>query len=210
MNSSEPAVLDVEFAFDFVCPWCLIGLRQLQQAEREWSRDTSRPALRMQWRATQLLPDTPLEGFNYKEFYEARLGGPGAVALRRAQVQGAAAQVGLRLAFERIETLPNTALAHAMTVQALLMGNPRQRQRWIERVFEAYFLEGQDIGRRPVLDALWKEVGLPPQTAELPRAVVLHAISAVPRFVFNDRVTLSGAQPAAALLQAMDEAQLRG
>ena len=199
-------MLDVEFAFDFVCPWCLIGLRQLQQAEREWSRDTSRPALRMQWRATQLLPDTPLEGFDYKGFYEARLGGPGAVALRRAQVQNAAAQVGLRLAFDRIATLPNTALAHAMTVQALLMGNAGQRQRWIERVFEAYFLEGADIGRRAVLDALWKEVGLPPLPAELPRSAVLAVVSAVPRFVFNDRVTMSGAQPAAVLLQAMEEA----
>jgi len=202
------AAIHVEFAFDFVCPWCLIGLRLLQQGEREWSRDASRPALRMAWQSTQLLPDTPIEGLDYQEFYEARLGGRGAVALRRAQVQLVASQVGLRLAFERIATLPHTGLAHAMTAQALQLGDGRQQQRWIERVFEAYFLEGEDIGRPDTLEALWQDVGLPPHAVPASALPVpaLTTVSAVPRFIFNGGLPLSGAQPAAVLLQAMDEA----
>ena len=215
MSSAHHAAtpLAIEVHFDFVCPWCLIGKRQLDAAVRRFRTAMPGTPLEVSWASHQLLPATPVEGIDYQDFYIKRLGSPDAVAVRRMQVREAGRDAGVEFAFDRIRLLPNTARAHDLVVRATEHATHAQQAALIERVFVAFFLEGQDIGRADVLARLGRECGLPEAALEAPVADAAgqgarrpygnSGISGVPFFVFNRTYALSGAASADALLEAM-------
>src|SRR5262245_2511719 len=95
-------VLRVDTWFDLVCPWCAIGKRFLEQALATFAREQPSLEIELRWHGVQLLPDVPVGGVPFAEFYAHRLGGAEAVRLRQAQVQEAAQRAGLRIEFERM------------------------------------------------------------------------------------------------------------
>ena len=76
-------MLTVDFSLDLICPWCWIGLRNLQAARTQWLQHHAGQPLQIRWHAETLLPQIPEQGVPYQAFYEARLGGPRAVEARR-------------------------------------------------------------------------------------------------------------------------------
>jgi len=205
MDLIAKRTLTVEVFFDFVCPWCLIGKRQFDAATQKLAE--LRPDVRLDviWRSHALLPDTPVAGLPYQTFYVARLGSPEAVAARRAQVQQAGMAAGIRFAFDRIDVLPNTAKAHARVART----GGAQQAKLIDRIFTAYFLEGEDIGDEDVLDRLALQCG--PQGGvvdgdEGQRAGGRYLVPGVPFFVFDGSLALSGAVPSETVLDAMQRA----
>lgn len=191
--------LDIAVHFDLICPWCFIGKRHLDTALARFRRARPEVAVDVQWVAHELLPDTPPEGLPYQAFYERRLGGPAAVAARRAQVQAAAHSAGIPFAFDRITSMPNTRLAHRLLAESASSGSTGAL---LERLFAAWFIEGQDIGDPAVLARL---AAAPAAAGHRQRVVLAEDASTtgVPHFVFNDRVAVSGAQPPEALLECM-------
>ncbi|MFP4890243.1 DsbA family oxidoreductase [Paraburkholderia sp. EG304] len=213
----ERSVLKIETFFDFVCPWCLIGKRNLDVAVSRF--ESSRPDVRVsvQWRSHQLLPGMPVEGLPYQAFYRDRLGSAEAVAARRAQVQRAGDDAGIKFAFDRIEVMPNTAAAHELVTFAASRGTGVQTTELIDRILTAYFMEGENVGDSEVLARLGLEFGLEytSLTAHLTaskRATDLAGqrssfgdakVSGVPHFVFNTHYSLSGVYSPMALASAM-------
>jgi predicted DsbA family dithiol-disulfide isomerase len=207
------APLAIEVHFDFVCPWCLIGKRQLDAAVRRFQAAMPATPVEIAWASHQLLPATPVDGIDYQDFYIKRLGSPDAVAVRRMQVREAGRDAGVEFAFDRIRLLPNTARAHDLVVRAKSNATHAQQAALIDRVFVAFFLEGQDIGHPDVLARLGRECGLPEAALEAPAADAAGqgarrpygnpGISGVPFFVFNGTHALSGAASADSLLEAM-------
>jgi predicted DsbA family dithiol-disulfide isomerase len=194
--------LTVEVFFDFVCPWCLIGKRQFDAAARKLAELRPDVHLHVVWRSHTLLPDSPVDGVPYQAFYVARLGSPEAVTRRRAQVQQAGMAAGVRFAFDRILVLPNTAKAHAWIVRT----RQAQQAKLIDRIFTAYFLEGEDIGDGSVLERLALECGLQDEVRGVHDGDGLGArypIPGVPFFVFDGSLALSGASTADTVLDAM-------
>jgi predicted DsbA family dithiol-disulfide isomerase len=212
--------LAIDVHFDLICPWCLIGKRHLRTAIEQFRALHPNVEITVAWRSHQLLSDIPAAGIPYQAFYERRLGGPAAVAARRAQVQAAARTAGIEFAFERIALMPNTQLAHRLIDCAGEFGGPEQVAYLIERLFAAYFMEGRNIGALPALLAVAAEAGFPAAAIEArlaspgagdhfrARLASDTGISGVPFFVFNNRLTVSGAQPLASLLAAMEQALL--
>lgn len=200
--------LNIDVYFDLICPWCLIGKRHLTSALAQLK--TSRPDLqpRVNWRSFPLLPDTPLHGLPYQEFYERRLGSPPAVAARRAQVREAGRLAGVEFAFEKISVMPNTLAAHRLISLSARTGDDSLAERLIDRLFQGYFMEGRDIGDMAVLIELARACGF--EFSDHPDALradrlppAHHDVSGVPYYVFNQRLALSGAQPPEMLLKAM-------
>jgi predicted DsbA family dithiol-disulfide isomerase len=201
--------LRIQVHFDVICPWCFIGKRHLDAALARFGQARPDVDVEVLWVSHELLSDTPPEGLPYQAFYEKRLGGPAAVAARRAQVQEAARGTGIRFAFERIERMPNTRLAHRLLADLARPGGAMSALAMIEKLFQAYFEEGQDIGDPEVLSRL--AAGGP--AGEADGASRHHTAQAgrmevpgVPLFVFNERVALSGAQPPEVLLDSMHRA----
>lgn len=202
--------LTIDVYFDLICPWCLIGKRHLANALQQLR--ASRPDLqpRVHWHSFPLLPDTPLDGQPYQEFYERRLGEAQAVAARRAQVREAGRSAGVEFAFEKITVMPNTLAAHRLVGRVAQAGDDALTERLIDRLFQGYFMDGRDIGDKAVLIAIAEECGAAFDDRQLSQALGQgrplpsnHHVSGVPYYVFNHRLALSGAHPPDVLLRAM-------
>ncbi|SIT49584.1 Thioredoxin, dsba oxidoreductase family protein [Paraburkholderia piptadeniae] len=213
-HAHDAQSLTVEVFFDFICPWCMIAKRNLEAAVRQLADIRPDVQPNVLWRSHQLLPETPMSGLPYQTFYLARLGSAEAVSARRAQVQRAGGDVGIRFAFERIELLPNTAAAHALVGWAAAHGTSAQHALLVERLFSAYFVDGANIGDWRVLETIGMQCGLecadrvrhlddaPCETARVLRKAYYH-IHGVPHFLFNGTIGLSGAHSSSVVLDAM-------
>ncbi|GAB3115022.1 DsbA family oxidoreductase [Aestuariicella hydrocarbonica] len=202
--------LQIDVAFDFICPWCLIGKRQLDKALEMLAESHPQTEVSVEWQGVQLLPQLPPNGLPFADFYRQRLGSDEAVRLRQAHVQTAAASAGLKLDLSRIERMPNTANAHRLFQQVRTRANPAQLAMLLERLFAGYFCYREDIGDRDTLTQIVTQLdGLEsaPLLSSLedrqpPYQSELGALS-VPAFVINQQVHLFGAQPAEALYTAL-------
>ena len=205
--------LQIDVFFDFICPWCLIGKRQLEHAQVQFRSRHPDVQITTQWHGVQLLPQIPVQGEAFADFYRKRLGNADAVTMRQAQVQQAASAVGLSIDLSNIATMPNTADAHRLMERVSTLGNAVQRDILLERLFAAYFQKGEDLGCRTTLLAIARSCGIDPELVAdcltgdaTPFDGLSDGSSGVPSFQFDRRMTVVGAQPAQVLLGAMNEA----
>jgi predicted DsbA family dithiol-disulfide isomerase len=201
-----PRTLRIDAFVELICPWCLIGKRHLARALEDFAQTDPQVEVRVHWHALQLVPQVPAEGWPFAEFYLRRLGSPEAVRRRQAQVQAAAAQAGVDIDLARIARFPNTARAHRLL--DLAAWQPQGVDPLLERLFDAYFRRGEDLGDRATLVAIAQEMGFDPAAAQAcldaaPPPAEPAPVSAVPLFVFDGQRTVSGAQPPEALWSAM-------
>lgn len=211
LSPSRADVLTIDVHFDLICPWCLIGKRQLAAALAELGREAPGVTVRLRWHPVQLVPEVPAGGWPFAEFYERRLGSPGAVRLRQQQVLDAARQAGADIDLSRIRVFPNTTLAHQLLATVAAGAEAERYEALLERLFAAYFVHGEDIGDAATLTAIAAETGLDEgvlvqwreQGAARLRSAVGHAVRGVPDFCVNNRIRLSGAQPPERLLAAL-------
>lgn len=205
----------VEMTFDFICPWCLIGKRNLERAVRTLAQ--SRPDVQVQtrWRGVQLLPDLPAQGVPYMEFYVDRLGSEAAVRARQEQVQDAAYHADVDMDLRRIQVMPNTANAHRLLALAMEQGSERQVDNLLEHLFTGYFQAGEDLGNSERMLSLARQCGFDPRRLEAAlfddgRPYVgreaVPATQAVPSFVIDQRLSLAGAQPPWLMLAQLQRA----
>jgi len=221
---SSSLSLSIEAYFDLICPWCLIGKRHLETALARFRQERPDVAVSVEWRSYPLMPATPPAGIPYRDFYVARLGSPGAVAARQAQVRAAASEAGLTLALDRIETFPNTLLGHRLIRFARQSGGPDAAAALIGNLFERYFIRAENIGdplvmRQAVAECRIRTPG--PTDAPIGHDAdwlpSLHDADTpphrpgmgVPHFVFNGTHSVSGARPPEALVEAMQRAVTR-
>jgi len=205
------AQLRIDVGFDFVCPWCLIGLRNLQEVLRQLGLAEDDPRIALRWRGVQLLPTVPAGGLPFMDFYRRRLGGDAAVRQRQAQVSAAAAEAGVLIDYERIDVMPNTADAHRLLAYADGAGSPARRDALLLDLMRAYFERGEDLGDIGVLLAYGCDAGYP--AAELsalwrganhPYADAGAAgAGGVPSFFINGSLALSGARAPAELAASL-------
>ena len=213
--------LDIDVVSDFVCPWCRLGRARLEQAVAHFLADRPDVQVRINWLPYFLNPDTPLAGEAYRPFLEKKFGSAQAVDALFARVREAAASDGLHFAFETIRVRPNTLRSHRLIYRAQSRGETNERvQTLVAAVFEAYFVEGRDIGdvhtladlaascgqrRERVIDYLESD-----EDASAVRRIAAQlgrqGVEGVPFFIFNRSLAVSGAQSAAALGAALAQA----
>jgi predicted DsbA family dithiol-disulfide isomerase len=124
--------------------------------------------------------------------------------------------VGLEFRFDLIERVPNTRRSHILIAHAARRGLASEVK---ERIMQAYFEEGCNIGDVEELVRLGVEAGLSEREAR--SAVVLregqdgvvaserHAtvlgITGVPAFIFDRQYSVSGAQEIESFIQVIDQ-----
>ena len=214
MNSPT---LTIDIVSDVVCPWCFIGKRKLEAA-LALPDAADLPNVIIRWHPFQLNPDLPSQGISRKQYLEDKFGGPQRAAEIYERVRTAGRSVGLELNIDGIRLQPNTLAAHALIAFAQMGDADGSDMK--ERLLNAYFMENRFIGSPDVLAEIAEEAGLNGDDA---RAFVTDpdhleavaqadarvrgmGISGVPFFIFNQRVSVSGAQDPAVLLGAMQQA----
>jgi predicted DsbA family dithiol-disulfide isomerase len=212
--------LVVDVYFDFVCPWCLIGKRQLATALAQLRATDPDVNVLLRWRGVQLLPQVPAGGLPFDEFYLRRLGSAAAVRERQAMVLRAAGAAGAEVDFASIRVMPNTADAHRMFEAACATASPDQADALLERLFAAYFSGGADFGDGAWLLAEAAACGVAGKAASAMQQALLgashpyvpqsppgvEATGGVPCFVIDGAMSVSGAQSPRILLSAMRQA----
>jgi predicted DsbA family dithiol-disulfide isomerase len=212
MTREMTPTLHIDAYIDVICPWCLIGKRQLDKAVALFAQEVDAPAVRLRWHSVQLLPQVPAEGLDFVAFYEQRLGSPQAVLARQAQVRQAASQAGVEVHFDRIRRFPNSRSAHQLLALATELLDPEAVVALLDDLMCGYFQRGEDIGDMHTLLALAQRHGLDQVTVAdwitsgqgIPQPV---QVPGVPYFVFNQSIALSGAQPVENLLRTMQAAR---
>ncbi len=208
--------LSIDVISDVVCPWCYIGKRQLETALTQWRAahpDSATPVVR--WHPFQLNPDLPVDGVPREQYLRAKFGSSdtGAIYDRVRQAAGA---VGLALDLDSIARQPNTVRAHAL----ISFAQDSEQDTLVERLFEAYFIQGCDLTQEDVLIGVARAGGLPEPLIEAAitddsvhetiRTADAHArelgVQGVPFFIFNRQLAVSGAAGADTLLRAMERA----
>lgn len=206
---TQELVIDVYL--DLICPWCLIGKRHLDQSLAELARTDPEVAVDVRWHSVQLLPDLPVEGRDFTEFYIQRKGSAQAVRQGQERVQQAALGAGAEVNFSIIARMPNTLLAHQLLAFARTRQTPQQHAQLLERLLAAHFSRGEDLGERATLLAIAQDIDLPMTELSqwldsgMGKPTPLD-VPGVPFFVFNQRFALSGAQPPELLLSGMRQA----
>ena len=204
--------MQIDIFSDVICPWCFIGKRKLERALQE--ADVADVNLR--WRAFQLNPDMPAAGMDRPVYLERKFGGQERASQIYARVADAGREAGIEFAFERIPRTPNTLDAHRLIRLASDQG---RQDTVVEGLFQAYFVEGRDIGDHAELARLAQAAGLGAPEGDLSAWLAGDAqteavlgecarahelgITGVPCFVFDGRYALSGAQPAEVFRQAL-------
>lgn len=213
------STLDIEIWSDIACPWCWIGKRGLEAALELFDSPVA-----LRWNAFELNPRGPRE-VPERVDYALRLAEKYGVERGAAQdmidrMVAAGRARGLELRFDRIRP-SNTFDAHRLLAWAR---EERRQAELGEALFHAYLQEGCLISDPSVLTDLADQVGLDGRRArailsgdayassvrEDERRAAQIGVTSVPCFVFPEaRLAVSGAQPAAVLLEAMNEARSR-
>jgi predicted DsbA family dithiol-disulfide isomerase len=209
------APIQLELFADVVCPWCYIGAVRLARALAA----PGAPAARLRWRAFELQPSLPPEGVEARPFYEKKFGGKARVDAIFARTTEVARGDGLTLRFDLMRRAPNSRLAHRAI---LLAQEDGAGEAAAMACLRGHFEEGADLGDRDALLDLLARHGVPVDVAALRERLAAGAareqviadereaaqlgVTAVPFFVANRRLAVSGAQPPAVLGELLAEA----
>ena len=207
-----PIPMTIDFVSDVSCPWCVIGLRGLEQALAAVG-DLVDADIRFQ--PFELNPQMPAEGQDIGEHIRQKYGStPAQSAANRTMIRDRAAALGFTMAMAEGSRIYNTFDAHRLLHWAGIEG----RQAAVKNaLFTAYFTEGRNPGDVDVLvdaavqagldGAAARDVIVSGRYAADVRAEEHHwtsqGVSAVPAVVINGKYLISGGQPAAAFERAL-------
>jgi len=205
----EQDILTIDVISDVMCPWCYIGKRRLDRAQI-LARDVE-PVIR--WRPYQLDATIPPEGMDRQDYLDKKFGHDRAADMY-AQIRETGEVEGIVFAFDRIAKSPNTINAHRL-IRWAEVGD--QQDSVVERLFELYFTEGEDIGESSVLleaareadmdvDLVAEVLATVKDVDEVQKEIALAhelGVQGVPTFVLNQTHILVGAQRAEILADAL-------
>jgi predicted DsbA family dithiol-disulfide isomerase len=197
---------------DVVCPWCYLGKRRLERALHELDLADK---VKVEWFPYELNPDMPEEGID-RILYRQQKFGLERSAQFDAQLTQLGQDEGVPFAFERTLKTPNTRRAHMLIAYA---GGLGRGDALVDGLFMAYFEEGRDIGTDEVLGDVAVKAGLDRDTAlaatrdpglrrfvtDLEGQAQQMGVQGVPFFIVDQAWAVSGAQPPAAWVQAIQE-----
>jgi predicted DsbA family dithiol-disulfide isomerase len=204
--------MTIDFVSDVSCPWCIIGLRALEEA---LARVGGLVHANIHFQPFELNPDMPPEGQNIVEHITRKYGStPAQSEANRAMIRKRAADLGFTMAMSDQSRIYNTFDAHRLLHWAEQEG----RQMALKHaLFDAYFTEGKNPADHEVLVSAAETAGLDGTAArevlssgryatEVRDAEQLwrsRGIDAVPAVVIDGRYLISGGQPPEAFERAL-------
>ena len=206
------ALITVDVWSDVACPWCYIGKRHLEAALRDFEL---RDRVQLTWHSFQLDPTSPAVSDQKVAVALSKKYGmpPAQIGEMMKRVDGVAQSVGLQLRLAD-SVLGNTFDAHRLIHFAAEKGRQDEMK---EQLFRAYFVESLPVGKHETLIQLASELGFDAEEVanmlgsgqftegvktDLAQARA-NGITGVPFFVFQKKYAVSGAQPAATLLNIL-------
>jgi predicted DsbA family dithiol-disulfide isomerase len=201
-SAEHPDGLVVDVTSDLICPWCFVAKRRIERAASMLGK-----LLEMRWHPFQLNPEMPVEGLDRRMYRSAKFGSWEQPQRLDAQVAAAGKEVGIEFRHDLMKRTPNTFRGHALLAAALREGLETQN-RVAERLFQGYFIKGEDVGDSGTLLGIAREFGvtslsrveefdslaLVGEVKEAERVAASAGIRGVPQISFQGTVVATGAQ----------------
>jgi predicted DsbA family dithiol-disulfide isomerase len=200
--------LRIDIVSDVVCPWCIIGLKQVEQALTLFGQDI---AAETHWHPFQLNPHMPPEGEDTAEHIARKYGStPEQSRINRSRLSDIGNSVGFAFNYGEGMRIYNTFNAHKLLT---IFGSERgwRAQTALKMaLFTAYFQDRSDVSDTDVLCNIAEAQGMDRAVAlawindaaltETVRAEMEHwtdqNITGVPAIIFDQKYMVPGAQSA--------------
>lgn len=219
MNTDANALapLKIDIWSDIACPWCFVGKHRLAAGLEAFAVTDAAVPVEIEYHSFELAPDTP-EDFDGSEidFLAHHKGMPLAqVEQMLGQMTEMAAAEGIEFRFDQLRHT-KTLRAHELLHHAKTAG---LQQEMLERLFAAYFTEGEHVAKPETLARLAAEVGLDADDVTAALADGRHAdavaadiaqarqigVTGVPFYVVDGRYGVSGAQAPEVFTQILQQ-----
>lgn len=191
----------IDIVSDVVCPWCIIGFKQLELAVAE-----SGIGVVVHWHPFELNPQMAEEGENLQEHVATKYGTtPEGSRKARARLTELGASLGFTFDYADDMRMVNTFRAHQLLHWAESLGQGHQMKM---ALFAAFFTERRDVNDPQVLADVAAGIGLDRAEALAVLADgrfaedvrtreqfwTSHGIQGVPAMIFDKHYLVSGAQ----------------
>jgi len=210
---ARSASLHVDVIADFICPFCFVGKRRLDEALTAVQGPSD-----VRWYPYQLNPAMPPDGQPFDAYLSQRFGSRANVEPVLEQLTAEGKGAGIEFRFDKIRQVPSTLPAHQVMYRAETAGSDQAAL--AESLMSAFFEQGRDIGDRQQLVDIASEHDLAAADVETAidsdeirevvqtreRQVRSTGISGVPGFLLNRRMLIVGAQTAETIVAAFDRA----
>lgn len=193
--------LQIDIVSDVMCPWCIVGFKQLEQA-----LDGTGVQGSLRWHPFELNPAMPETGQDLAEHLGEKYGTTPAQSVEaRARLEALGTDLGFAFNFSETSRIVNTFLAHQLLDWAEGHGKQHALQM---ALFSAHFTEARDVSDTDVLIDIAGTVGLDRSDAanvltsgvqaeavrEKQAFWTMRGISGVPSVIFGGKYLLTGAQ----------------
>ena len=205
--------MQIDFISDTVCPWCFIGKKRLARAM------AMRPnvVFDLRYRPFLLDPTIPKGGLDRAQYMEAKFGKDGRIGDAQKMIAAEGAKEDIIFDFPAITRSPNTVDSHRLIRWAEQTG---VQDEVVERLFAAYFENGEDIGDIRILADIADTCGMDGAEiatrlesdddvaiAEREDALARDmGVTGVPAMIFANKIAVSGAREPKLLVMAIDRA----
>lgn len=193
--------LRIDIISDVVCPWCIVGYRQLEQAI-----EATGTAVDVHWHPFELNPQMPAEGQDFVEHIAEKYGTtPEESKANRARLTALGDELGFKFTFDDGMRMHNTFMTHQLLHWAGTKGRGADLK---QAFFSAHFTDNRNLSDETVLADIAASIGLDrdealavlndQRYADAVRAEeqfwVQQGISGVPAMVFDRKHLVTGAQ----------------
>ena len=204
--------MQIDVISDTVCPWCFIGKRRLQRAMN------ARPNIEfdVKWRPYQLDATVPRGGMDRQVYMRMKFGeDPMKIVEMHKLIAAEGEKDGIAFDFAAIQRRPNTLDSHRL-IRWAEAANVQDDV--VERLFIAYFENGEDIGDVRILADIADMSGM--DGIEVARmlegdtdlALVTRedqiaremGVTGVPAMIFGNRLAVSGSREPEVLASVID------
>lgn len=214
----QPALaqpLKVDIVSDVVCPWCVIGYKQLMKglASLQGQFDVS-----VHWHPFELNPQMTEAGEDLREYLTSKYGvGANGASSARSRLTALGETLGFTFDYHDGMRMVNTYRAH----QLLHWAGTLDRQTELKlALFEAFFSRRENVNDSETLAKVVSRVGLDVDEARtvlsderFAEAVrkeeefwrVEHEVFAVPTFLFQQQYLVPGAQEAVTFVRVLQK-----
>ncbi len=202
--------MQIKMFSDTICGWCYIGKERLNQALEQLNLSTS-IVTNLPF---QLNPSMPKDGMERINYIKSKFG-----SIENAKpmydnmiMQGE--QENLQIKLDKIKRTPNTVKSHLLVD---LARKYKVENNVITDLFESYFTKAKDIGDEDVLMFVAKKNKLSTDEVKeylnkeenikkinkMDDVAKEMGITGVPFYIFNDQLSISGAQSVDYLIEAI-------
>lgn len=206
--------LKIDIVSDVMCPWCIIGYKNLEKALSELHGEIN---AEISWKPFELNPNMPPEGQDLNEHLTQKYGlTPEQSKDNRQRLIDAGKEADFTFNFDDKRMIINSFDCHRLLAWAATLNKQTELKL---ALFKAHFSDLVNLNEQSTLLDIVASVGLDTDRAQEILAggeffqevrsqqsdIQQMGITTVPTFIINEQYALTGGQPSAAFVQAFKQ-----